>query len=44
MAGPAKTQGKSIKLHKLVQTAGRDYGTSTTAGKANNPMDLSAKR
>jgi len=43
MPGPAKTSGKSIKLHKLGHTSGRDYGNSTNAKKTNSPKDLSAK-
>jgi hypothetical protein len=44
MPGPATTAGKSAKLHKLGQTAGRDYGANTTAKKSQNVRDQSAKK
>ena len=44
MPGPASTSGKSIKVHKLGPTAGRDYGANTSAKKNQSPRDLSAKK
>ena len=38
------TQGKSIKLHKLGHTSGRDYGNSTGSRKTHKPRDLSVKK
>ena len=43
MPGPAKTAGKSIKMHKLGHTTGRDYGNAVSSKKSNSPRDLSAK-
>ena len=44
MPGPASTSGKSIKVHKLGHTSGRDYGANTTSKKNQSPRDLSAKK
>ena len=44
MPGPASTAGKSIKVHKLGHTSGRDYGANTTSKKNQSPSDLSAKK
>lgn len=44
MPGPATSGGKNIKVIKLGQTAGRDYGSNTTSKKSQKVRDLSAKR
>jgi hypothetical protein len=44
MPGPAKTAGKSIKVTKLGQTTGRDYGASVGKKKSQNVRNLSAKK
>lgn len=44
MPGPATTAGKSIKLTKLGQTAGRDYGATVSKKKSQNVRNLSAKK
>jgi hypothetical protein len=44
MPGPASTSGKNIKVHKLGQTAGRDYGANVSSKKSQSPRDLSAKK